>query len=69
MVEKSLKIFAVAAALTVGLAGCGVRGPLEPPPKASSEGTATSGAAADAGENSSSKPEEHRPFILDGLLR
>ncbi len=69
MVDKGLKIFAVAAVLAVGLTGCGVRGPLEPPPSAKAEGTATSGAAASAGENSASKPEGHRTFVLDGLLR
>jgi predicted small lipoprotein YifL len=60
-------MLSVLAALS--LAGCGVRGPLEPPAEAKAEGTATSGAAADAGENSAAKPKPHRGFVFDGLLR
>ncbi len=63
------RIIAVSALLALAFSGCGVRGPLEPPPAAKAEGTATSGAAADAGDNSAARPKPHREFILDGLLR
>lgn len=56
------------ALLALVLSGCGVRGALEPPPTAKADGTATSGASADAGDKSSAKPKPHRGFILDGLL-
>lgn len=49
----------------VGLAACGVRGPLEPPPKAKKEGTAQTG----AGTPGTKSEGAHRPFILDRVLR
>ncbi len=64
--------FVVAAALLAAmsaLAGCGVKGPLEPPAQAKVEGEAKSAETAAAGENSSAKPKPHEPFVLDGLLR
>ena len=59
----------VAVLMAAALAGCGVRGSLEPPPEAKANGTATSSDAADAGKDSAVKPKPFRPFILDGLLR
>ncbi|MGE3064228.1 MAG: lipoprotein [Hyphomicrobiaceae bacterium] len=50
-----------ALALALSLAGCGVRGSLEPPPGAKAE------AAAEAGKPG--EPPPHKGFILDGLLR
>ncbi len=47
---------ALAAAM---LAGCGVNGPLEPP----------GGAAAAEAKAAKTAPAEHKPFVLDGLLR
>lgn len=66
-----LKVIATAALLAAGagLSGCGVRGPLEPPPKAVAEGQAKSAESGAAGENSAAKPKPHDGFILDGLLR
>ena len=46
---------------SLGLSGCGVRGPLEPPAANSTEKGATKSPAQ--------KKAEHKPFILDGLLR
>ncbi len=66
--SKSVVAAAVLLALS-GLAGCGVKGPLEPPTQAKVEGEAKSAEAAAAGENSSAKPKPHEPFVLDGLLR
>lgn len=57
------------AAVSLAVAGCGVRGSLEAPPEAKAAGTATSPEAQAAGENSASPEKGHRPFILDGLLR
>ena len=64
-----MKLGLVAALLALPLAGCGVRGALDPPPVAKAEGTATSGANADAGDNSAARPKPHRDFVLDGILR
>jgi predicted small lipoprotein YifL len=60
---------AAALLMAAALAGCGVRGNLEPPPEAKAAGTATSAEAADPGSNSVVKPKPHKPFVLDGLLR
>jgi predicted small lipoprotein YifL len=57
------------ATLSVALAGCGVKGSLESPPEAKATGTATSPDAKGTAEGSAAAPKEHRPFILDGLLR
>ncbi len=55
--------------MVAGIAGCGVRGPLEPPPQAAAEGAVKSAEAGAAGENSAAKPKPHEDFILDPLLR
>lgn len=54
---------------SLGFAGCGVRGPLEPPPGAKAAGDAKSPEAADAGKNSDAPKKPHEPFVLDPLLR
>jgi predicted small lipoprotein YifL len=48
------------ALLALGLAGCGVRGSLEPPSAANAPQTTA--------DNPEPAPVEDRPFILDGLL-
>jgi len=58
----------LALGLSIGLAGCGVRGALKAPPDAQATGTATSAEDGDPGENSAAPPKKHRPFVLDGLL-
>ena len=64
-------MFRILAALLAAapLAGCGKRGPLDPPSVAKAEGDSKSPEAADAGDNSSAPKKPHEPFILDGLLR
>jgi predicted small lipoprotein YifL len=52
-----------------GFAGCGVKGPLEPPPGAKAAGEAKSAASADPGKNSDAPPKPHESFLLDPLLR
>jgi predicted small lipoprotein YifL len=55
----ALALVALAAA---GLAGCGVRGPLEAPPAANVEtGNATPGTPG--------QPVPHKPSVLDPLIR
>ena len=61
-------LLALAAAALLG--ACGVRGPLEPPTQAQTQGEKTMSAEAGAaGENSAAKPKPHEDFILDPLLR
>ncbi|KUO66965.1 MAG: hypothetical protein APF80_14385 [Alphaproteobacteria bacterium BRH_c36] len=61
----AILLFAVA----LPLAGCGVKGSLDAPPEAKAAGTATSPDARGTAENSSGPKKEHKPFILDGILR
>jgi predicted small lipoprotein YifL len=56
-----------AAAMT--FAGCGIKGPLEPPPGAKAAGTAKSAESGDPGKNSDAPKKPHEPFVLDPLLR
>jgi predicted small lipoprotein YifL len=63
---KPIVLVALAAPL---LAGCGVRGSLDPPAEAKAAGTAVSPATGEAGSTSAAAPKPHREFILDGLLR
>ncbi len=60
MRHKTIGMFSLLALAALGLvlAGCGVKGPLEPP-----AGVVNKSAPPDQ-----SKTEPHRPFILDGLL-
>lgn len=69
VMSSALKTAAVMLILPLMLAGCGIRGSLEAPQQAKADGTATSPEAADPGTNSAAKPQKHRPFVLDGLLR
>ncbi len=55
--------------LSLSMAACGVRGALDPPPKAKAEGTAKSAEAADPGPDSAAPRKPHEGFILDPLLR
>jgi predicted small lipoprotein YifL len=69
---RSTRTWMTVALLSVagaGFAGCGVKGPLEPPPGAKAAGEAKSAAAADPGKNSDAPPKPHESFLLDPLLR
>ncbi len=66
---QTAKPLLLIAAMALAIAGCGVRGPLDPPTQATAEGQAKSADSADAGENSAAKPKPHEDFILDPLLR
>lgn len=56
-------VFSLFASLS--LAGCGVKGPMEPPQSAEANGSAPTGAGT---PGTAPKKEKHKPFILDGLL-
>jgi predicted small lipoprotein YifL len=66
---KSWMTVAIIGVLCAGFAGCGVKGPLEPPPGAKAAGEAKSADAADPGKNSDAPPKPHESFLLDPLLR
>ncbi|HEY8129705.1 MAG TPA: lipoprotein [Hyphomicrobium sp.] len=66
---KSLIAVALVGAACAGFAGCGVKGPLEPPPGAKAAGDAKSAESADPGKNSDAPPKPHESFLLDPLLR
>ncbi|MGI9568960.1 MAG: LPS translocon maturation chaperone LptM, partial [Desulfobulbia bacterium] len=49
----------------IGIAGCGIKGPLEPPPEASA-GSGETGAGTPGTKQEDSS---HDPFVLDRILR
>lgn len=55
----SLSLF-ISLLTAFGLAGCGVKGPLQAPPEEKS---------AMKSKSAKKEKKEHKPFILDGLLR
>jgi len=66
---KSWIAVALIGAAGLGVVGCGVRGPLDPPAEAKATGEAKSPEAADPGKNSDAPKKPHEPFVLDPLLR
>ncbi len=66
---KSWIAVALVGAACIGFTGCGVKGPLEPPPGAKASGEAKSADAADPGKNSDAPAKPHESFLLDPLLR
>ena len=66
---QTAKPLLLIAAMALAVAGCGVRGPLDPPLQAADDVPNKSADSADAGENSAAKPKPHEDFILDPLLR
>ena len=73
MVARLRPKYWIAAAVAVSFAaiagGCGVRGPLDPPPGAQAAGEVRAPDAADPGSTSVAPPKPHEPFVLDPLLR
>ena len=71
--SRSLKLFTILACATLAVSACGKRGALEPP--ASEDGTPAAKEkkakkSKDGYVRSQSTSEtEHRPFVMDGLLR
>jgi predicted small lipoprotein YifL len=64
--RDAAKLLIVVAA-TLSLAGCGLKGPLEFPPEAKSQNSAS--AESGQGKPADAAPKPHKGFILDGLLR
>lgn len=66
---RAFRIAAAAALAGTALAGCGIRGSLEPPPEA--ERTTDTRASADSGQGKpeDAAPKPHKDFILDRLIR
>ncbi len=69
LTPRSISAGLVIAGLCLGLAACGVRGSLDPPPQAKASGTAKSAEAAGTQPDSAAPPKPHEGFILDPLLR
>jgi predicted small lipoprotein YifL len=61
---KSVRLGLVLAGLCLGLAACGVRGSLDPPPEAK-----TTAASPGTQPGSAAPPKPHDGFLLDPLLR
>jgi predicted small lipoprotein YifL len=66
---KGICMAIATAALCLGLAACGVRGSLDPPPHAKATGTAKSAEASGTQPASAAPPKPHEDFFLDRLLR
>jgi predicted small lipoprotein YifL len=62
-------MLALLAFVASSLAGCGVRGSLEPPPEAKATAETTATADSGQGKAEGTAPKPHKGFILDGLLR
>ncbi|UXM94983.1 lipoprotein [Bartonella sp. HY329] len=60
MTKRLLTLSLVTAFCGLALAGCGRKGPLEPPPSSIIE---------NANGEKVQKPREDKPFILDGLIK
>lgn len=63
------KIVLAVTLLAFGLAGCGVRGPLELPPEAKAAHEAKASADSGQGKPEGATKKPHQPFILDGVIR
>ncbi len=65
--SSAAKVLGAALILAMLLAGCGVQGALESPKADKSDATAS----ADSGQGKAEgdAPKDHKPFVLDGLLR
>ena len=53
--------------VAIAVAGCGVRGSLEPP--AGSANANTASADSGQGKKEGEAPKPHKDFVLDGLIR
>lgn len=67
--QNQTKIALALTLLAFALAGCGVRGPLEAPPSAKAANQAAATADSGQGKPEGAAPKEHKPFVLDGLIR
>jgi predicted small lipoprotein YifL len=68
--SRSLKLVTVLLCATLAVSACGKRGPLEPPPGDDGEFVAGKKLKGDSpGKKKAPAETEHRPFVLDSLLR
>lgn len=63
------KVWMLAGAAAMLLAGCGVKGPLELPPDAKAQTQTSASADSGQGKPEEATPKPHKGFILDGLIR
>lgn len=68
MIKRTRTALALTLAL-LALAGCGIRGSLEPPPEGQTTKDTTASADSGQGKEENAAPKPHKGFILDGLLR
>ncbi len=70
---KTMRTYLGATLAVIGLsamlAGCGVRGALEAPPKAKAQQQSTATAQSGQGKPQGKAPKPHKTFVLDGLIR
>ena len=69
--SRSVKLVTVLLCATLAVSACGKRGPLEPPLNddgKQEEGQSGKKLKGDSGKKVA-RETEHRPFVLDGLLR
>lgn len=69
--SRSLKLVTVLLCATLAVSACGKRGPLEPPPGDDGDFVAGKKLKGDSPGKKKKAPAEteHRPFVLDSLLR
>ncbi len=69
MMSSRLITAATCLAMAIVLAGCGVRGALDPPSGAEAQASTTANADSGQGKKEGEAPKPHKGFVLDGLLR
>ena len=67
--SHALKSAIFLALAVLALAGCGIRGALEPPPDAQTTTDTTASADSGQGKAENEAPKPHKGFVLDGLIR
>lgn len=68
LATRTFRVLAVITALALSVAGCGKKGALEPP-SAQTTVTEAGGESGKVASGAAKPKEEHKPHILDGLLR
>lgn len=66
---RAVKITLIVTSAAFVLAGCGVRGNLEPPPQAAVEQQSSATAESGQGKPAGKAARPHKTFILDGLIQ
>lgn len=66
---SAIKITLIVLSTALAVAGCGVRGALEPPPQAAAEQQSTATADSGQGKPAGKAGRPHKTFVLDGLIQ